>query len=244
MINPLASGGFGLNSFSQLPPNAFASFDKMLGSVPIWEKARGIAGNPENLKTLFGQIDSHAGQVMQIGAKYGIENGPTVLKDGVGALMKGFSEGGATGLMGALKGILGKVPNFLGFLKEVSNLIPGLGLIVSLATSLPTLLDPNATAAQKTAALLSLAGGVCGLVPGWGAVASTALNVAATGVSLLQRPVNSMLETVGTGLGLSINGLPPHMDFAREAEQLVSQYERAGNSFPSFRVPGGRFNNI
>lgn len=239
-INPLGGGAAYL---TQLPPGSFSAFDKMLGSVPLWQTARTAAGNPETFKVMFSQIDANAPRIAQLGAKWGIENGPTVLKDGITSLMKGFSSDGATGLMGALKGILGKCPNFLGFLKDVSNLIPGLGLIVSLATSLPTLLDPNATAAQKTAALLSIAGGVVGLIPG-GGVVGTALNVASTAVSVLQKPVDDVLTKVGTGLGLSINGFPAHMDFEKEANELIAKFERQGNTFPSFRVPPGRYGGV
>ena len=93
------------------------------------------------------------------------------------ATTKGFGD--------AIKVASKGAPALLKALGKFAKFLPGVGLATSLIAAIKTFADPSKTSAQKMAALLDVAAGAVGLIPGLGTGAQLAIGAASTGVGLL-----------------------------------------------------------
>lgn len=91
------------------------------------------------------------------------------------ATSKGFEQ--------AIKAATKGAPKVLAIIGKLGKLVPFVGLAASLISSLKTFANPEATAGQKAAALLDLASGVVGVIPGVGTGAQLVLGVVSTAAS-------------------------------------------------------------
>lgn len=108
--------------------------------------------------------------VMKLFANLGKDG--EVLGKATNGILRAFSKGGLTA---AFKSALKLSPKILSIAGKLAKALPLVGLLASAVNAIKVLTDPNASPAQKTAALVDLISGVVGtLVPGSGLLTTAA----------------------------------------------------------------------
>ena len=169
-----------LSLFAQSPAGKAAGAQALKALGPIlnevvkhpalagqWAKLGTFAAKPGAFKPLTNLL------VKSLGKEAGVALGTFSKQVVRAATGKGFEQ--------AIKVATKGAPKVLGILGKLGKMVPFVGLAASLISSVKVFANPNATAAQKAAALLDLCAGVAGVIPGVGTAVQVGLSVAATG---------------------------------------------------------------
>ncbi len=132
-------------------------------------RAGALAPKYQALLAKAGDPSTHAA-VMKLFSSLGKDG--EALGKATNGILRAFSKGGLTA---AFSRALKLSPKLLSVAGKLAKALPLVGLVASAVNAIKVLTDPNASAAQKTAALVDLVSGVVGtVVPGSGLVTTAA----------------------------------------------------------------------
>jgi hypothetical protein len=150
-------------------------------TAPVWNGLTKAAAEPGNITKLV------SGGLSGL-SKYGVEAGEigklggfaeTLLKTATTDGLAGVLKAGGPVMQEATK-LLPMAEKLLPMLGKLGKMIPGVGLAMGLLNAIKTFANPNASMGQKLSALLDVAGGAAGLIPGLGTGAQLAIGAATT----------------------------------------------------------------
>jgi hypothetical protein len=194
-----------------LTPHLGGIADELVKRLPAgtWDKVTAAAAQKgtisglvtknvlPTLETILGNADNAKGAATKLGRfAEGILG--TATTSGFGKALEFGAEEAPK-----LAGFLDKIGLFGKLAKGVGKFLPGIGLVTSLVGAVKTLSDPNKTGLQKFAAVLDVAGGAAGLIPGLGTGVQAAISGVTTAVSagadLLSTPAKGQQGWVNAG---------------------------------------------